>query len=200
MRRELKKGIVNITAGIAVVVLLRVLVVFSSFVQHIDQALYAIVISFRTTVLTTFMRGVTVIGLEGIVAVGIAFLGFFLLQRRYTLVVRLAALLVGTYIAQDATKLFFNVPRPPISYWLVAESSSSFPSGHALGATVLFGFIYWLIARSGVHRFVCWSAYSVAIVIIFLVGLSRIYLGVHWPSDVIAGWILGFFWLRAVLR
>ncbi|OHA59393.1 MAG: hypothetical protein A2589_00800 [Candidatus Vogelbacteria bacterium RIFOXYD1_FULL_46_19] len=89
-------------------------------------------------------------------------------------------------------KLFMARSRPLVPEALVSAGGFAWPSGHALVGTVLYGLIVWLIIssrpRSGRVKRVILLAGGL---VIFLVGLSRVYLGVHWFSDVVAGWILG---------
>lgn len=86
--------------------------------------------------------------------------------------------------------IFFRA-RPEVSA-LVTETSSSFPSGHATMAAALYGFLIYAICKSGKCKKI--PAILLA-VLILLIGISRIYLGVHYPSDVLAGYILGFAWV-----
>ncbi|WP_329280628.1 phosphatase PAP2 family protein [Streptomyces sp. NBC_01451] len=68
---------------------------------------------------------------------------------------------------------------------------AAFPSGHAMTATVVCGLLLWLLRRYGAGRVVWRTAVTVALVSVVGVGLTRIWLGVHWPSDVLGGWLLG---------
>jgi undecaprenyl-diphosphatase len=87
-------------------------------------------------------------------------------------------------------KLAFLAPRPDVVEHLVAISSNSFPSGHAAGAMTLYGAIALLFPHRAVRLFCA--------IMILATGLSRVWLGVHWPSDVIGGWIEGLAWLIAL--
>jgi len=95
-------------------------------------------------------------------------------------------------------KLFFAKPRPQLWTPLVVEPSSSFPSGHALGSVIVYGFLAFLLAsRYPNYRRVI---YPIAIVMIGAIGLSRLFLGVHYPTDVIAGYAVGLLWLITCIR
>ncbi len=100
---------------------------------------------------------------------------------------------LGGLILNSGLKLFFSKPRPKLWHSLISETSFSFPSGHALGSMVLYGFIAYLLA---IHypRFSA-IIYVLAVIIIAAIGISRLYLGVHWPTDIIAGYGVGFLWL-----
>lgn len=84
-------------------------------------------------------------------------------------------------------KLLFLAPRPIVIEHLVEVTSNSFPSGHAAGAMTLYGAIA-LLSRAPAIQLIC-------VGIIIVTGLSRVWLGVHWPSDVIGGWAEGAAWL-----
>ena len=109
---------------------------------------------------------------------------------------RLAACLLFSVWLNDTLKLVLHAPRP---YWVSQrvraigkESTFGLPSGHAQHATVMWG----LLAAS-VNRAWAWMA---ALVMMFLIGLSRLHLGVHFPSDVVAGWVVGALLLFVFLR
>jgi membrane-associated phospholipid phosphatase len=100
---------------------------------------------------------------------------------------------LGAYALNQGLKLVFVKDRPQLWTQLINESSFSFPSGHALGTLVLYGFLAYVLAT----RFSRFSGliFAIAAVIIAAIGFSRLYLGVHWPTDVIAGYAVGFLWL-----
>ncbi|MEH2351519.1 MAG: phosphatase PAP2 family protein [Nostoc sp.] len=99
----------------------------------------------------------------------------------------------GGFILNTGLKLFFSKPRPELWHRLISEKSFSFPSGHALGSMVLYGFISYELATH-YPRFAKFI-YSLTIILIAAIGISRLYLGVHWPTDIIAGYGVGFLWL-----
>ena len=100
---------------------------------------------------------------------------------------------LGALILNTGLKLFFSKVRPQLWPSLISETSFSFPSGHALGSLVLYGFLAYLLATH-YPKFskIIWI---LAITLIAAIGLSRLYLGVHWPTDIIAGYEVGFLWL-----
>jgi undecaprenyl-diphosphatase len=103
----------------------------------------------------------------------------------FTLAVASAAL------ALPPIKLLFARARPDAIWQLVTENKASFPSGHALGAAVTFPLLGLFSGRRG--------AMIVGIALALAIGLSRVFLGVHWLSDVVGGWLLGTAWLCATL-
>ena len=104
---------------------------------------------------------------------------------------------LGGAILNVGLKLVFSRPRPELWPRLIAETSFSFPSGHALGSVVLYGMIGYLLAQAYPHlsRVICGLTLS----LIAAISLSRLYLGVHWPTDIIAGWSIGFLWVMVCI-
>ncbi len=141
----------------------------------------------------------------------ITFLGseFFLIPAGAALVWRLwkdgrktaAALFVvavaGGEALLGALKLVFHRPRPPVFFGLEEPASYSFPSGHAMLSVCFFGMAAAIVtARSGTrHRAWIWTGAAAASL---LIGISRIYLGMHYPSDVLAGYAAAVIWVAAV--
>ena len=93
-----------------------------------------------------------------------------------------------------ALKALFDRPRPTSCPTWCEVSSSSFPSGHSMNSAIVYLTLGALLAR--LVRPVAMKLYilAVALLVSFLVGISRVYLGVHYPSDVLAGWSLGLSW------
>jgi membrane-associated phospholipid phosphatase len=108
---------------------------------------------------------------------------FWAVDKRFAVTAALV-LIVGA-VSNFWLKTLFAHPRPPQSLWLsgVSASNYSLPSGHAQTAAVLWGWLALKLRRR-------WFA-VLAVAIIILVGISRVYLGVHWPGDVLAGWLIG---------
>jgi undecaprenyl-diphosphatase len=137
----------------------------------------------------TAIGGPTVLAL-----VVMAVLGFLLLQKRFRTALFVAATSFSGEIVDTAMKHAFNRPRPTIVPHLREVFSSSFPSGHAMESAIVYltlGTILMRVADSRLTKMYC---LGIAILLTVLVGVSRVYLGVHYPTDVIGGWIIGFAW------
>jgi undecaprenyl-diphosphatase len=104
------------------------------------------------------------------------------------------ASVVGGMIVADLLKDLFQRPRPEIVPHLAYASSTSFPSGHSMMSAVTYLTLGAILARSHDRRAVKAFFLLVAALICFLVGVTRVYLGVHWPTDVLAGWTAGAVW------
>lgn len=117
-----------------------------------------------------------------------------LLFRRYadgwTALWLLLTVAVGTAV-QQGLKAALNRARPTWPDPVDSAHYAAFPSGHAMTATVVCGLLLWLLRRHGAPRVLWRTALTVAAVSVIGVGLTRIWLGVHWPTDVLGGWLLG---------
>ena len=100
----------------------------------------------------------------------------------------------GGMALRDLLKLFYHRPRPRIFPWATNVVSSSFPSGHAMNAVIVYGTIAYLITRMTNRAAVRGAAQLVAVVVVLAICTSRVYLGVHYPSDVLGGVIIGGAW------
>ena len=106
---------------------------------------------------------------------------------RPDLMIRLFVAAMGTSVVNSLIKLAFDAPRPMMLGSIVETTGTSFPSGHAAGAMALYGALA-MMTRSRLLVLAC-------IGMMLATGLSRVWLGVHWPSDVVAGWAVGLMWL-----
>lgn len=96
---------------------------------------------------------------------------------------------VSTYVLQEWLKLVVGRPRPALWPRLILVTSTSFPSGHALAAATFFPLLARTWTRERPRE--KWAARAAAAAFALFIGFGRLYLGVHWPSDVLAGWTLG---------
>lgn len=103
--------------------------------------------------------------------------------------------MLGAGFVNAALKVSFNRPRPDVFPWRTTHVGlASFPSGHAMTSIVVYGTLAFLIARLAPTRFLKRLTWGLSILVILLIGWSRLYLGVHYPSDVLAGFVMGTAW------
>ncbi|MEO0376440.1 MAG: phosphatase PAP2 family protein [Cyanobacteria bacterium P01_A01_bin.17] len=100
---------------------------------------------------------------------------------------------IGGAVLGIGLKLVFSKVRPQLWPQLINETTFSYPSGHALGSMILYGFLAYVLATL-YPRFSA-AFYSLASLLISAIGFSRLYLGVHWPTDIMGGYGIGFLWL-----
>lgn len=111
-------------------------------------------------------------------------------SARWTALWLAVTVAVGSLV-QQALKAAIDRPRPVWPDPVDSAHYAAFPSGHAMTATVVCGLLLWLLHRHGTSRTLWRTALTVAVVSVLGVGLTRVWLGVHWPSDVLGGWLLG---------
>jgi undecaprenyl-diphosphatase len=126
-----------------------------------------------------------------------AALGFLWVRRRRAAILIVVTML-GVVLLNHTLKLFFQRTRPVPYFGLEAPSSYSFPSGHALAAFCFYGALAALLVVRTRRTWLRVALWLAAIAIIGAIGLTRIYLGVHYPSDVLAGYMAGFIWVVTV--
>jgi undecaprenyl-diphosphatase len=129
--------------------------------------------------------------------VTIAAVGYLLLEGKRQTAMFVTLAVAGGAVMETLLKLGFARPRPELVSHLVDVNSFSFPSGHATMATITYLTLGVLLARVQERRRMKLYLLAVAIFVALLVGISRVYLGVHWPTDVLAGWCVGAAWALA---
>jgi membrane-associated phospholipid phosphatase len=148
-----------------------------------------------TRPLTEFFEAVTTLG-NGIVLAGVAAIAAYLLARRryYAEAVLMVLAYAGAQVLSFSLKLAFRRDRPFFTDPLATVSTYSFPSGHATVSIAVYGALCLVLVRrlTGPARVVCVAA---AVLLVSLIGFSRLYLGVHFLSDVLAGYSVGIAWL-----
>jgi undecaprenyl-diphosphatase len=168
--------------------------------QQGDRALQGWVHGFTTTWLTVVMRALSWIGSPYMVAPSVVLAaGSLWWTRQKDDAVLVAAAALGGAALDEVMKLHFKRLRPDVPWALVHEHSFSFPSGHSVLAMVIYGVIVYK-TQDKLHSKWAKAALMVgAFLIVVGIGVSRVYLGVHYPSDVAGGYFVGAVWLAAVI-
>ncbi|MCM3116853.1 phosphatase PAP2 family protein [Neobacillus sp. MER 74] len=167
---------------------------------HFDRTIIDAVQGMETPFLTSVMKFFTFIGSAPFVIVLSLFLLLFLykvLHHRLELILFVAAI-VGSAILNGILKNFFQRVRPEF-HRLIEIEGYSFPSGHAMNAFTVYGIITFLLWRHITSSLGRWALIFVSMVMIIAIGISRIYLGVHYPSDIIGGYFASAFWITTAI-
>jgi undecaprenyl-diphosphatase len=174
--------------------------IWLAIVGPVDLNTVREVASQRTATLTDLARAITWAG-SAIVLVPLALVCCLALARaglrREALAVALS--LGGAMLLYYLTKQLIARPRPPVEH-LQRVTGSSFPSGHATQASAFWFALVLALSAAGASRALVWLAAAVALVLVLAVAGSRVYLGVHYPADVVAGMLLGAGWALFVSR
>lgn len=145
--------------------------------------------------LTEAMRDITSLGSGTVLTlVTVIALGCLIASSRYAGSCRFLFVVLLAQLANYGLKHFYGRPRPEIVPHLVEVNSKSFPSGHSTMSAVVYLAVAALLSSIITNRRLKIFVVLIAIFLSFIVGISRVYLGVHYPSDVIAGWAFGFVW------
>ena len=129
-----------------------------------------------------------------LVAVTLFAIGYLALERKYGAMWLVGVATAGGGLLSTGMKQLFARERPDLVPHLVAVTSPSFPSGHSLLAAILYLTLGALLARFAARRRTKVYLLTVALFATFMIGSSRVYLGVHYPTDVLAGWCAGLVW------
>jgi undecaprenyl-diphosphatase len=140
-------------------------------------------------------RDITALG--GVVVLGLVTAitgGFLMLDNKKHMALFVYGSVASGMLASSALKVIFHRPRPDLVPHAVYVSTASFPSGHSMLSAVTYLTLGALLARSQQPKLLKAYFLLVAALLTFMVGVSRVYLGVHWPTDVLAGWTAGAVW------
>lgn len=146
--------------------------------------------------LDDFALNVTALGSGLVVGMVVALASAYMWGSRHRWsAVLLWVALTGSWVLSSILKALFNRPRPDLFPWRTPHAfQASFPSGHSITAMVGYATLAYLVARLLPQRGLRWLTVGAGATIVALVGWSRMYLGVHWPSDVLAGFATGLAW------
>ncbi len=181
---------------------------FWVFAQIAEEVLAAESYAFDTSILLTIRSwhsllldiamGITFIGDPLVLSIICLILGAWLLQRQQkSEATTLAIAFTGAIGLNILLKQLFSRDRPALWERIVDVGQYSFPSGHAMVSMVIYGYIGYILATRYRRQQV--GIISLTTLLITAIGFSRLYLGVHWPTDIIAGYAAGLVWLIACI-
>jgi undecaprenyl-diphosphatase len=130
-------------------------------------------------------------GFTVLTIITVAAIAALLIYRRYAQAVVFGVTVVLAQLAAELIKAFIGRPRPDLVSHLDLTYASSFPSGHAVMSPVIYFTLALIIAETEIQRPARIMLVAGAVMVVIAIGVSRVYLGVHWPTDVLGGWALG---------
>lgn len=172
--------------------------IFEKELTVFDNLIWQFFYRIRNPQLTKIMIVISHLGGEAVIISVITLVIFFLIKKHYRELFFLASLLIMSVVISHGLKLITQRSRPDIAP-LITVNNYSFPSGHAMNSFVFYTAIAYLVFQKFRNLKLSLIISSIAGVLILLIGISRIYLGVHYATDVIAGYIMGFWWLVTVI-
>lgn len=166
----------------------------SDDIAHLDSTAYVFfVLHLRRAWLTPIMQSISSLAMPAVLAAMLVVIEAFAPGRWPGVCAALNLVLaVGLNFL---LKAIVQRPRPDLSVRLVSESGYSFPSGHSMVAMAFYGLLLWMVWRYERDRLVKWACSAGFALVIVLIGVSRVYLGVHYASDVLAGFCVSAVWL-----
>ncbi len=194
-----------VTLIVSAIVMILLLNVFFEITENLgtpelvaaDDAISRVFFSYRSEKLTPIITFITNLGAAPtyFILIPLSALILFLLGKQWTVTINASFILISSSLLNTSLKNWIGRSRPLDDLHLVEVNSLSYPSGHAMSAMAFYGFLIYLTQKYVKNP---WSRIVLSLLnalLILAIGASRIYLGVHYPSDVAAGFIAGLAWL-----
>lgn len=161
----------------------------------IDEWVYQMVVSKMSSGMTVFMKHMSNLGsVYTLVLIALVLLFLTVYYKKGFYGIMVAINLLTVWLVNNGLKYIFHRERPNILR-IVEITNYSFPSGHAMVSMSFYGFLAYLILKTKNKKWIKLMTVSLMAAIILLIGVSRIYLGVHYFSDVLAGYVFGWIWM-----
>ena len=172
--------------GLLILLIIDATLILTNNISWFDNSIYNIVISIKSDFMTNIVKGITFLGsVKFIIIINVLLFIYAMFKKKYKLLL-ITISSITSPIVNNILKVIFKRPRP-ILINLIEETSYSFPSGHSMISILFYGSIIYLLNK---YKIKYYKLISVILsVLILLIGLSRIYLGVHYPSDVLGGYL-----------
>lgn len=203
-KRIASLALLSVELIIVLALFIAALIIFSIFAYQVlkwqdhefDFLVFDKVSQFVTPFNTSFIQAITFLGNHNfLVPVNLLLVTYFLFIKKHRWYsIKVPAIALGGLLLMTLLKQLFNRPRPLIPL-LEPVKGLSFPSGHAMMSVSFYGLLILLVWENVTNRFWKWLFTSLLVILILLIGFSRIYLRLHYFSDVMAGFAAGVIWL-----
>lgn len=171
--------------------------IFNDKIISLDETVHSYILSIRNDNLTSILTTIT--NISSAYALIVLSILILVIMKNKKIPLYISLNLVCSFISNQIAKLFFLRPRPT-GINLIEESGFSYPSGHAMVSMAYFGFIAYLLYKKLKNKLTKSILIITLILTILLIGFSRIYLGVHYLSDVIGGFLLSIVYLMIFIK
>ena len=171
--------------------------IFNNKINTIDQNIHSYILNLRNDNLTSIL--ITITNISSAYALIVLSILLLLIMKKKKLPLLISLNLIISFISNQIAKQIFTRPRP-IGINLIEETGYSYPSGHAMISMAYFGFISYLIYKYVKNKLIKTILISSIFILIILIGFSRIYLGVHYLSDIIGGFLLSIAYLMIFIN
>lgn len=186
MKNKFKQKIIILSC----IFIIWTILVITNNLTLFDDKIYQFIISFQNDTLTNIMKVITSLA-NPLTIVSLCLISLLSLIWKYKASIYLIIVTIITTLFNFLTKNIVLRTRPD-HLRLIEETGYSFPSGHAMGSIAFYGFIIFLLSKSKINKNLKIFLSVIIGLTIFLIGISRIYVGVHYPSDIIGGFLLGY--------
>ena len=166
--------------------------VLNNEIMNFDSAVYNFIISFKSNFLTNIFKFITFFG-SSIPLISICIISFLFIKNK-KIPMYISINLIVTAIFNLLLKNIIRRNRP-VGYRLVEETGFSFPSGHSMASMAFYGLIIYLVFKYVKNKYAKIALCTFLSILIVAIGISRIYLGVHYASDVLAGFMISLLYL-----
>ena len=168
----------------------------SEFLATFDATISEVIVGYRNPFLTKYFLFVTNLGdtLGYLIVFTVTIFLFYIILKSWKYLAQITLVMVLALSSNMILKQIINRARP-VTEHLVTVKTLSYPSGHAMMAMAFYGFLIYLFFTLKMHKSIKVILIILCAILILSIGISRIYLGVHYPSDVVGGFIAGFIWI-----
>ena len=172
--------------GLLIFLIIDATLILTNNISWFDNFIYNIVINLKSDFMTNVMKGITFLGsVKFIIIINVLLFIYSMVKKKYNLLL-ITISSITSPIVNNILKVIFKRPRPIIIN-MIEERSYSFPSGHSMISILFYGSIIYLLNKYKIKH--CKLISIILSILILLIGISRIYLGVHYPSDVLGGYL-----------